>query len=69
MNIEFKFKPGREYPWSWYYSPQGAEFGSVMDWLYHTYGPPVKGDRWDMHGGWIYFRDKKDAEWFQLRWS
>jgi hypothetical protein len=69
MNIEFKYTPDKDYPWEWYYSPQGEEFHEVMLWCYDTYGNPSSGSRWDCYGGWMRFRDKKDAELFVLRWS
>jgi hypothetical protein len=69
MNIEFKYNPFKQYPWRWYYSPQGEEFAEVMLWLYDTYGSPIRNSRWDINRGWISFADKKDADWFILRWS
>jgi hypothetical protein len=68
VNIEFKYKTGARYPYQWYYSPQGSEFGNVMAWVYDTYGL-CGNDRWLGHGGWLMFKHEEDALLFTLRWS
>lgn len=67
MNVKFTHRPDRQYPWQWYYSPQGEEFPEVQKWLIETYG--YYGDRWDGHGGWIMFKEESDAALFTLKWS
>lgn len=69
MNIEFSHRPGEWFEWEWYYSPQGNEFSQVIGWLYTTFGHPGASGEWNGTGGYIRFRNKKDAEWFKLRWS
>ena len=47
----------------------------VEDWCKDTYGPtPVDGVwtphmRWYMNNSKFWFRDKKDLEWFVLKWE
>ena len=69
MNIEFSYNPFKRHPWRWYYSPMGEEFAEVMIWCHNTYGSLIPNNRWDIQRGWLSFADKKDAEWFKLRWS
>ncbi len=68
MKVQFRHYPNRQYPWQWYYSPQGPEFNEVYKWLWKTYGNIDEG-RWSSHGGQIMFRDEKDAIMFTLRWT
>jgi len=67
LNIQFTHHPHAKYPWHWYYSPQGAEFYNVLQWLTDTLGPA--GGRWSGHGGWLVFKDEGDAAMFSLKWS
>ena len=67
MNTNFKHYPNRQYPWQWYYSPQGQEYYEVYNWLWQNFGPI--GERWDHHGGWIKLRGEEDVILFTLRWS
>lgn len=75
MNIEFTYQPNRQYKWEWYYSPQGPEMMKLWQWCWDTFGHPGTDpdtgvySGWDSHGGWIKFREEKDAMLFKLRWS
>lgn len=72
MNIKFKHNANREYPWEWYYSPQGSEMSKVYKWCWDIFGhpgPALGNGSWDSHGGWIKFRNEKDMLLFVLKWS
>lgn len=47
----------------------------LEDWCVKTFGCPPANGMWQPHGRWymnnrkFWFRDKKDLEWFVLRWQ
>jgi hypothetical protein len=50
-------------------------FMELESWCVHTFGcPPIDGvwkphQRWYMNDRKFWFRDKKDLEWFVLKWA
>ena len=55
-----------------------GEWNKMIDWCINTYGPSgtpgapgvwTPGDRWYVNNAKFWFRDKKDCEWFLLRWQ
>ena len=47
----------------------------MINWAFETYGPTptdgiwTSGARWYVNNARFWFKDKKDLEWFILRWS
>ena len=61
--------------WVVYNEKSGSYWKHIEDWCKDTYGPtPVCGVwtpymRWYMNNSKFWFRDKKDLEWFVIRWA
>lgn len=55
--------------------PGGAKWDDMMEWMVKTFGPTAQDGVWTADQRWyannakFWFRDKKDLEWFMLRWS
>lgn len=45
-----------------------GKYNEITNWCYNTFGEP--GTRWqDLFASEIHFSQKKDFEWFLLKWS
>ena len=61
--------------------PYNIDWYGMIDWLESTYGPskgsiwfeknvaPEAGERWYANNSKFWFRNKKDLEWFILKWQ
>ena len=53
----------------------GAQWNTMMTWMIDTFGPTAVDGVWTPNLRWyannakFWFRDKKDLNWFMLRWS
>ena len=61
-----------------YYTVEPVPYGAWHDmelWCKKTFGCPPANGVWEPHGRWymnnskFWFRDKKDLEWFVLKWE
>jgi hypothetical protein len=67
MQIDFKYRPDRQYHYEQYFQPQGLDFATIYGWCGRTFGLP--GTRWDYHGGWVKLRSEQELMFFKLKWS
>jgi len=55
--------------------PNGAKWDDMMSWMVDTFGPTAHDGVWTPNMRWyvnnqkFWFRNKKDLEWFLLRWE
>ncbi len=61
--------------------PYNIDWYSMIDWVEETFGPskgsiwfdkniaPEAGQRWYVNNSKFWFRNKKDLEWFILKWQ
>ena len=75
--IAFEFSEGTIYGEKYLtvMPPYGAKWGEMLEWLDTTYGPSAIDGVWTPNMRWyannskFWFRNKKDLEWFLLRWQ
>jgi hypothetical protein len=53
----------------------GPNWQNMLEWCVETYGPTPEDGVWTPSGRWyannakFWFREKKDLEWFMLKWQ
>ena len=63
------------HPHSGLYARMTEKWQEMLEWMIATFGPAPKDGIWSPGGRWyannskFWFRDKKDFEWFLLRWQ
>ena len=73
----FEFSEGRVYGARYLTVHPGNswQWNEMMDWMVHTFGPSAHDGVWTPNMRWyannakFWFRNKKDCDWFILRWA
>ena len=78
--MAFEFSEGTVYGQKYLtvHPTSGAKWDAMMAWMIDTFGPSGTKDkpmvwtpdqRWYANNAKFWFRDKKDLEWFMLKWA
>jgi hypothetical protein len=75
--MAFEFSEGTVYGQKYFtaHPTGGTKWDDMMEWLVNTLGPSAVNGVWTPNMRWyannakFWFRDKKDLEWFVLKWA